>query len=185
MSARTPIEARLAQLYSQWDTFIADPDARVLRWLLRDDERRMFEAFLAIEDDDEGELSALFFAFNEPFVGGGYGHELRLNLDRQLQAMSPELEAMGLQPWVAAGAESTVTDIGALMHTCAAVVRHLGEIVEALAPRAASPGLVAGRDRRSAGLRRVAAPRRLGRASGRPGRRDRPSRGPTPRDARP
>lgn len=55
MTSRGPIADRLALLYEQWDTFATDRDARVLRWLIRDDERRMLEALLALEDDEAGQ----------------------------------------------------------------------------------------------------------------------------------
>jgi tetratricopeptide (TPR) repeat protein len=128
---QNPIEARLPLLYEQWESFVGDPEARVLRWLLRDDERRMLEAFLALEESEHGELPAWFMSFDTP-VDNRYGHELRRELDRRLRAMDQEFAELGLAPWAGAASEATVSDIGLLMQTCAALLRHVGEHVETL-----------------------------------------------------
>lgn len=130
MRPQNPIEQRLSLLYTQWDDFAGDAKARVLRWLIRADERRMLEAFLTIEDDEVGELGALFFVFTNSFAKRRYGHELCGGLDRQLREMETQLVALGLPRWTGAVVEGTVSDIGSLMQTCAAVSRVFGELVE-------------------------------------------------------
>ena len=48
------IEQRLDILHDQWNEFAVISEARVLRWLVTDDEWRTVEAFLAVESDDQG-----------------------------------------------------------------------------------------------------------------------------------
>jgi hypothetical protein len=132
MTSRSPIASRLALLYEQWETFAADRDARLLRWLISDDERRMLEALLALEDDEHGQLSVLFFVLDTAFERGRYGHELRHDLEQQLVAMGEDFSAAARSP-SGATSEATVSDIGLLMQTCAELVRHIDDAVEMVA----------------------------------------------------
>jgi hypothetical protein len=128
VTSRNPIASRLALLYEQWEAFSVDPEARVLRWLIREDERRMLEALLALEDDEEGQLAVLFFVLDTAFERGRYGHELRHDLDRQLAAMGEEFAAAAR-----IRSEATASDIGLLMQTCAALERHVGAAIDTIA----------------------------------------------------
>lgn len=132
MTSGSPIANRLALLYEQWETFATDRDARLLRWLIRDDERRMLEALLALEDDEHGQLAVLFFVLDTAFERGRYGHELRHDLEQQLAAMGEDFAAAGRSP-SGGTSEATVSDIGLLMQICAELVRHIDDAVELIA----------------------------------------------------
>jgi hypothetical protein len=133
MTSSSPIASRLALLYEQWETFATDREARALRWLIRDDERRLLEALLVLEDDEHGQLAVLFFVLDTPFEGRRYGHELHHNLKEQLAAMGEDFAAAARSPSGITTSEATVSDIGLLMQTCAALVRHIDDAVEMIA----------------------------------------------------
>jgi tetratricopeptide (TPR) repeat protein len=64
-----PISSRLDLLHDQWVEFAQLPDARVLRWLLAEDELRLVETFVEAECDDRaGELPDLFISCRAPFT---------------------------------------------------------------------------------------------------------------------
>jgi tetratricopeptide (TPR) repeat protein len=132
MTSSSPIASRLALLYEQWETFATDREARALRWLIRDDERRMLEALLALEDDEHGQLAVLFFVLDTPFERRPYGHELRHNLEQQLAAMGEDFAAAARSP-SGDTSEAMVSDIGLLMQTCSGLVRHIDDAVEMIA----------------------------------------------------
>src|SRR5262245_7492361 len=132
MTSRNPIASRLALLYEQWESFTTDRDARLLRWLIRDDERRMLEALLALEDDEHGQLSVLFFALDTAFDRRRYGHDLRHDLEQQLAAMGEDFAAAARSP-SGRTSEATVSDIGLLMQTCEGLVQHVDDAIEMIA----------------------------------------------------
>jgi hypothetical protein len=67
-AANNPFARRLERLYEQWEPFAVDQHARVLRWLLRNDEIRMFDAFVATEQHERGgTLPVLFIDTRLPF----------------------------------------------------------------------------------------------------------------------
>jgi hypothetical protein len=68
VARRNAIERRLDELADQWNDFVEDPAARLLRWVVRDDEYRVLEAFVQCEQDEAaGRLPDLFLRFDEPF----------------------------------------------------------------------------------------------------------------------
>lgn len=95
---KNAIERRLDRLHDQWVEFAQQPDARVLRWVIRPDELRLIEVFLEKEADDRaGELPDLFLRFVAPFSDvNGYGEALLDELLAQYEATRPELEAEGI-----------------------------------------------------------------------------------------
>ncbi|HEX6244819.1 MAG TPA: hypothetical protein VFZ61_28060, partial [Polyangiales bacterium] len=103
MLADNPIRRRFAWLHDQWVSFAENTDARVLCWLLEEDELAMFDAFLAAESDDEiGELPDLFLRLTAPFEQeGSYGFALREELWRMDQelAASEDAELSELASW--------------------------------------------------------------------------------------
>lgn len=92
---KNPIERRLDQLREQWSDFVEDPDARLLRWLLADDEVRMLETFLTLEGDDQGGVFPdLFLRLATPFADPDtYTAELRSALLDQYEQARPDLIA--------------------------------------------------------------------------------------------
>jgi tetratricopeptide (TPR) repeat protein len=127
-----PIVERLARLYRQWETFATDPAATSLRWLFRADELRMFEAFLAIEDDEGGELPAMFVVLDAPFRSAGYGDDLKRQLEHYFQGLGEQMRALGHEPWRNPSAARTRSDVGSLMEFCSGSVWQLGDELEQL-----------------------------------------------------
>jgi hypothetical protein len=133
MSDPNPIAERLAHLYRQWETFVTDPGAATLRWLFRADELRMFEAFMAIEDDEGGELPAMFVVLDAPFRSTGrYGNDLKVQLESLFRDLGEHMLALGLEPWRNPSAARTRSDVGSLMEFCSGTVRQLGDELEQL-----------------------------------------------------
>jgi hypothetical protein len=93
VARRNPIERRLDQLADQWNDFAADPAARLLRWVVRDDEYRVLEAFVHCEQDEAaGRLPDLFLRFDEPFEDvDRYGAILREALAVGYEAAREEM----------------------------------------------------------------------------------------------
>jgi tetratricopeptide (TPR) repeat protein len=140
MPPPNPIAERLARLYRQWETFATDPDATTLRWLFRADEPRMFEAFLAIEDDEAGQLPALFVVLDAPFRSTSrYGDDLKQQLEHYFLRLDEHMRAVGLEPWRNPAAAGTRSDVGSLMEFSGGSVRQLGDelvqLVLVLRPR--------------------------------------------------
>jgi hypothetical protein len=130
---RNAIEERLDRLHRQWDAFASDGEARLLRWLFAVDEWRMFEALLAIEEHEQGELPILFLILSSPFeVAGRHGHELRRELAELASAGAEQFERSGLAPWRSPVIEATSSDIGMFAESLASLARHLGDRLDRL-----------------------------------------------------
>ncbi|MFV8755322.1 hypothetical protein ACNOYE_32630 [Nannocystaceae bacterium ST9] len=133
MGDRNAIEVRLERLHRQWDAFVADREARLLRWLFASDEWRMFEALLAIEDHEDGELPVLFLVLSSPFEAGPrHGHELRRELAELAAASAQEFEQTGLAAWRSPISEATTSDIGMFTDSLASLRQHLADRLERL-----------------------------------------------------
>jgi hypothetical protein len=130
---RNAIEVRLERLHRQWATFTGDREARVLRWLFAPDEWRMFEALLALEDHEDGELPVLFLVLSSPFEAAGrHGHELRRELAEQALAGAEQFERIGLPVWRSPISEATTSDIGMFTQALASLAQHLADRLEQL-----------------------------------------------------
>lgn len=94
MAGGNAIGDRLDRLGDQWNEFAQDGQARLLRWVVRQDEYRMIEAFIMREQDDRaGEIPDLFLRFTEPFENlESYAEALRRSLIEQYEAARAELE---------------------------------------------------------------------------------------------
>lgn len=103
MIGDNPIRRRFAWLHDQWVAFAENPEARVLCWQLQEDELGMFDAFLAVESDDQiGELPDLFLRLSAPFEQeGSYGFGLREELWQASQELgaADDAELSGVVPW--------------------------------------------------------------------------------------
>jgi uncharacterized protein involved in type VI secretion and phage assembly len=70
MAAFTPknaIERRLCVLIALWNEFAENPEARMLRWLVDQEEARMIDVFLEGQDEAGGDVPHLLIRFDEPF----------------------------------------------------------------------------------------------------------------------
>ena len=85
---KNAIEQRLDHIEALWNAFADKPDARLCRWLVSIDERRMIDVFLEVQNDESGSVPDLFIRFEEPFVDPAkYG----LTLAESLQAKYDEI----------------------------------------------------------------------------------------------
>lgn len=136
MANRNAIARRLDRLNDQWNEFAQYPEARLLRWIVRDDEYRMIEAFIQTEQDDAaGEIPDLFLRFTEPFQDvNQYGSALREGLIAQHAVARDELEGeddvdMSWEPPAADGRHSLI----AFIEACTTLQAHHAESMEKLA----------------------------------------------------
>ncbi|MGD2067126.1 MAG: hypothetical protein PVI57_00470 [Gemmatimonadota bacterium] len=104
--AGNAIADRLDLLHDQWNEFATDADARLLRWLVREDEYRMIEAFVQTEQDEvAGDIPDLFLRFVAPFEDvDSYGAALRESLVEQYEVAREEIRAGQAEEEAGAGA---------------------------------------------------------------------------------
>jgi len=132
---KNAIARRLDRLNDQWNEFASDPDARLLRWLIRADELRVVEAFIQTEQDDRaGEIPDLFVTFIEPFDDvASYGASLRASLITQYEDAKPELREVGIDDtWTPPPAEGRHS-LTAFIEACASLHSSYGDLIEKLA----------------------------------------------------
>lgn len=137
MAVKNAIERRLDWLHDQWVEFVEQPDARVLRWVIRPDELRLIEVFLEKEADDRaGELPDLFLRLAAPFSDvNSYGDALLEELLAWYEATRPELEEEGIDAsWASPReAEPNTHSLIRFVAASASLREHYQELVEVLA----------------------------------------------------
>jgi len=120
MAAANPITVRLERLYAQWLDFVDDPPARVLRWLIRDDEYRMIETFVALESSEGGRTMDLFVRVTAPFERmASHALELRNELlqtcrdsqDERVTSWAPPPCTRGVHDELVAACDSLIAHI--------------------------------------------------------------------------
>jgi hypothetical protein len=132
---RNAIARRLDWLNDQWNEFASDPEARLLRWLIRADELRVIEAFIQTEQDDRaGEIPDLFLTFVEPFEDVvSYGEALRTSLIAQYEEARPELREAGIDDAWSPPSPDARHSLTAFIEACASLHASYGDFVEKLA----------------------------------------------------
>lgn len=96
MTEPNAVERRLARVREQYLSFASDADARLLHWVIRDDERRMIDVFIkveALEGRTQDLLLVLDTPFDEPAL---YGSQLVAEMAQMYDAMREPLRAAGL-----------------------------------------------------------------------------------------
>ncbi|MGD8863780.1 MAG: hypothetical protein PVI30_27450 [Myxococcales bacterium] len=146
MAGKNPIEARVDLLSDQWVEFAEDPDARVLRWVLKGDEIAMAEAFLQVEGDPEaGNQPDFFLELVAPFENPqGHGFFLRQALVAVYEEFSEQADEQPAEQGEAADWKPPVvddreSDIQFLVRTCESFHAHHelpGHLVLVLRPTA-------------------------------------------------
>lgn len=140
MAANEPIVRRLEVLSDLYGEFAANPDARVLRWLLQADEARMVEAFIAMEQDEQaGQHGDLLMTFTTPFENPhGHGYLLRGELVKAYREGKEAIEASGTDAnWEPPTVKHEEPDIPFLLRTCESFRDHYsfpGNLVLVLRP---------------------------------------------------
>jgi len=136
-SANTnPIERRLDILYEQWDAFVQNEQARLLRWVIEGDERPMIEAFLTAESDEEiGQTPDLFIRFSSAFSKpADHGFVLLRELIGQYAAAQDALREDGVSVhWQPPPIGPSDTDCRSFIHGCASLKQALGDKVRVIA----------------------------------------------------
>jgi hypothetical protein len=128
MIGDNPIRQRFDWLHDQWVSFAENPDARVLCWLLEEDELELVGAFVAAESDDQiGELPDLFLRLGSPFEQeASYGFALREELWRMSQELraADDAELAALTSWQLPPRAPGDDDRAALLAACSSFHDH-------------------------------------------------------------
>ena len=134
---KNAIERRIDLLADHWNDFARNPNARLLRWLVRPDEARLLDVFFEVQNEEEGgsDIPDLFIRLNAPFKDPGtYGFELANSLRAEYEASRADLESAGLNSsWVAPAPASGSGDIQAFLDCCISFRRHHQELMLTLA----------------------------------------------------
>src|SRR5689334_21232587 len=94
---KNAIGQRLDTLETLWNTFADTPEARLCRWLVPIDERRMIEVFLEVQNDESGSDPDLFSQFDEPFVDPAkHGLVLAESLQKKYDEIRESLREDGM-----------------------------------------------------------------------------------------
>lgn len=152
MPRKNPLEKRLDLLADQWADFTESPTARVLRWLVTDDEIRMVDTFLALESDERvGVMCDLFMRIEVPVArSSDYGFAIVASMDEQYRASLPDLEPGDAQhPWQCPRSREGQSDVSIVIEAADSFMVHHGSIMEhvvlVLVPRGKSrPDALAG-----------------------------------------
>lgn len=82
----------------QWSDFALEPDARLLRWLVTQDEVAAVSALIELEDDEDGgELPDMFIVHDGPFENPySYGYAILRTLRERFEASRKDIEEAGL-----------------------------------------------------------------------------------------
>ncbi|MBZ4397814.1 hypothetical protein [Myxococcus sp. AS-1-15] len=101
-SLRAPIVRRVERLQAQWAAFAEDEDARLLRWVLAPDERKLMDTFFVVEEHDGGVSPDLFLRLEVPFAAPSHhGLELVEAMASQYHAIRHDLAQAGVDAsWV-------------------------------------------------------------------------------------
>ncbi len=130
-----PVMQRVNRLTRSWQAFIAQPDARILRWCLKTDSARMLDSFLAWHTEEDSELKDLFIVFPVPFENPEqYAHALVQHLADEFEVADEDLKSMelptGWQPARSSDAHETIQDFIA---AATSLQMHYADFVEHVA----------------------------------------------------
>lgn len=142
---KNPIERRLELIHNSWVEFAQRSDARVLCWLVRPDDVRMVETFIAVESHAEaGTLPELFVQLNAPFEAQDtYGFALSGEFCRLAERLHQGLEEPETPQWVPPQATPREDDLSLWIKTSASFKQHYalpGHFVSLLQPQSVSDG---------------------------------------------
>ncbi|AKJ02805.1 hypothetical protein [Archangium gephyra] len=96
---RKPVLERLERLRTQWRSFAALPESRLLHWLFASDEWSMLETLLTVEEHGSGTGPDLFLRLTSPLrTPEHYEHALAQELLTRHAALRERLVAAGVEP---------------------------------------------------------------------------------------
>lgn len=91
------ITQRLDKMNQLWEAFRSLPDARICRWLVREDEKRMMNVFIESSYLESNSLEDLFIPFyTDCFATELYSADLIAELDKQFMADKEAMESEGI-----------------------------------------------------------------------------------------
>jgi tetratricopeptide (TPR) repeat protein len=94
---KNAIERRLEEIESVWIEFASNDQARLLRFVVDEDEVKLLDAFLELQNEEVSEIPDLFLRFNEPFDDpASYGLTLRESLIEQYEEVREGIAAEGI-----------------------------------------------------------------------------------------
>ncbi|OJT23148.1 hypothetical protein BO221_19950 [Archangium sp. Cb G35] len=95
---RKPVLERLERLRTQWRTFTALPESRLLHWVFASDEWSMLETLLSVEEHGSGTGPDLFLRLTSPLRSPEhYDHALAQELLTRHAALRERLAAAGVE----------------------------------------------------------------------------------------
>lgn len=95
-----PIARRYHQLVQHWLAFTGNPEARICRWLIAEDELRMIDGFYKVQVTEHNQTGDLFFKFSIPFTdAASYGPALYEELLRQIRALQEATDEEDIKRW--------------------------------------------------------------------------------------
>ena len=125
---------RLARLRAQYETFAENPHARLLRWRIADDERRMVDALVAMENHEELMQTAdLWVPLHSPFESADeHGWVLRRELVAEYERARADEPAGVMLAWAPPPTPRQTNDIDALITLATSLAEYHGDLMEHL-----------------------------------------------------
>jgi hypothetical protein len=126
MARKNPIERRVDRVSDQWTEFAEAPNARLLCWIAKPDERPMVDAFIGVESDGEaGTLPDLFLRLRSPFAASPpYGVALRGEIWEQAESLQAGMDPPPKTRWAPPEWDRRESDVAFLVRTCGSFIEH-------------------------------------------------------------
>ena len=135
-----PVEHRLLDLASHWETFRKDASKRLLVWQADDNALRFFQCFFEVQKHEtDYTVGDLFIVFNTPFQNAiQYSRALKESLAGQYDASREDLTQQGITPdWQFNPEEIPDSAAGFVKSLCSFDLKHyesIGHLVAVLMP---------------------------------------------------
>ncbi len=101
MNAGNAVTRRLDHLQSHWDEFREQPDARICRWVVKQDAYDLVDAFYQVNADESSDSPDIFLRFESIFTDAqSFGQALSAELSDMVEADREDLANEGIDiPW--------------------------------------------------------------------------------------
>ncbi len=115
-----PIHSQFAHLSTIWSSFIADENAKLMRWSVDDDEADLISLFFDIQNERSDESSGLFIQFTDAFESlDDYAYVLRSHLIHEyIHNSSAYVKNELVKQWSYPAISEAQTSLDALIDTC-------------------------------------------------------------------
>lgn len=141
---KNAIEQRLDIIEALWNTFADTPDARLCRWVVGLDERRMIDVFLEVQNDESGSVPDLFIRFDDPFTDPArHGHMLAESLQKKYDEIRESLREDGMpSDWQRPNPGASEADVAVFAKALGSLYSHyqslLSQVIAVLTPEQVS-----------------------------------------------